>query len=419
VPQVPLLNPFSKWAVTYILDPMHSWETGLTALDAVDLEDAMSQLLDEAAQKGLREDEVWAISAVQLDPLEIHVGVQYKTHGRALGTLTEHESAVPDSVDATENWRVKSRRNGGQRFYIVSGTVGDDDERFAQRLWGHSVADAINSVTDYFELGAVQPVTPVRVWSVIELGAYRHGYVARLYWMLTPPPGKGTVQLAKHQVVVAPYGAGAGPVPTPGRSVEDDLELINLHRASIYQPPLDPRAAGWGPDDIVAEANRIRRLQNPDKPKLGPRETLLIRWGTPVEGARDEYTDVSWEPSPGHRIGHTWAVTRVLEKKRGKPRPTNRWTLTHFPSGRRALEGVDKYVAVALGQRLVELGYDSVYDRSPSFHHFPGLNLIIGNVRGRLGMGKAELLEYIADLKTDDFGELSQMEFGGYTLMED
>jgi len=39
-----------------------------------------------------------------------------------------------------------------------------------------------------------------------------------------------------------------------------DLELINRHRARLGQLPIDPDEAGWQPEDVTAEAARIRAL---------------------------------------------------------------------------------------------------------------------------------------------------------------
>jgi hypothetical protein len=52
----------------------------------------------------------------------------------------------------------------------------------------------------------------------------------------------------------------------PSSAPAIDLAVINRHRAKIGQRPLDPVAAGWQLDDIVAEARRIRSI-NP-KPRV-------------------------------------------------------------------------------------------------------------------------------------------------------
>lgn len=39
-----------------------------------------------------------------------------------------------------------------------------------------------------------------------------------------------------------------------------DLDVINRHRRLLGMPPLDPEARGWMPEDVEAEARRIRRL---------------------------------------------------------------------------------------------------------------------------------------------------------------
>lgn len=54
----------------------------------------------------------------------------------------------------------------------------------------------------------------------------------------------------------------------PRTTVDDDdsfdlvaLEFINEHRSAIGQPILDPAAVGWTHDDVIAEAQRLRRLE--------------------------------------------------------------------------------------------------------------------------------------------------------------
>jgi len=47
--------------------------------------------------------------------------------------------------------------------------------------------------------------------------------------------------------------------PVPG-SMASDLDMINEHRRLLGMPPLDPSARGWKPEDIAAEARRIRAL---------------------------------------------------------------------------------------------------------------------------------------------------------------
>jgi len=46
--------------------------------------------------------------------------------------------------------------------------------------------------------------------------------------------------------------------------VQAALEAINRHRRKLGQRPLDPTAAGWTSEDILLEAQRIRRL-NPSR----------------------------------------------------------------------------------------------------------------------------------------------------------
>ena len=58
---------------------------------------------------------------------------------------------------------------------------------------------------------------------------------------------------------------GLSPLGAP--QAKRDLAEINRHRASIYQAPLDPVAAGWGPEDLAAEVRRIRALNPTDRAK--------------------------------------------------------------------------------------------------------------------------------------------------------
>lgn len=45
----------------------------------------------------------------------------------------------------------------------------------------------------------------------------------------------------------------------PTRDVSRELAEINAHRRSLGMRPLDPASAGWSDDDVVTEAQRLRR----------------------------------------------------------------------------------------------------------------------------------------------------------------
>lgn len=45
-------------------------------------------------------------------------------------------------------------------------------------------------------------------------------------------------------------------------SVKRALHAIDVHRAKIGMSPLDPGRAGWSDEDVVLEADRIKRLAN-------------------------------------------------------------------------------------------------------------------------------------------------------------
>lgn len=45
--------------------------------------------------------------------------------------------------------------------------------------------------------------------------------------------------------------------------VETAMREIQAHRRALGMPPLDAHAAGWTEDDVLLEADRLRRLSNP------------------------------------------------------------------------------------------------------------------------------------------------------------
>ncbi len=62
------------------------------------------------------------------------------------------------------------------------------------------------------------------------------------------------------------------------------LHEINLHRARVGQRPLEPIAAGWGPDDVIAEAKRLR---TPNPKGYGPvRPSTVPTWVRPPAAAK-------------------------------------------------------------------------------------------------------------------------------------
>lgn len=63
-----------------------------------------------------------------------------------------------------------------------------------------------------------------------------------------PRPGFGFRQLGQRTIQ-----------PATARALEE----INRHRAAIGMPPLDIRASGWTDQDVLDEAERLRRLPNP------------------------------------------------------------------------------------------------------------------------------------------------------------
>lgn len=71
-------------------------------------------------------------------------------------------------------------------------------------------------------------------------------------------------ELALEAMAPGGYTAPAAP-PT----MAADLAMINKHRARLGQRPLDPAAAGWQPEDVAAEARRIRALN--------PRRGISVR----------------------------------------------------------------------------------------------------------------------------------------------
>ena len=49
---------------------------------------------------------------------------------------------------------------------------------------------------------------------------------------------------------------------TEAQEVLQALHEINRHRGKVGQRPLDPVDAGWGPEDVIAEAERLQRARN-------------------------------------------------------------------------------------------------------------------------------------------------------------
>lgn len=49
---------------------------------------------------------------------------------------------------------------------------------------------------------------------------------------------------------------------TEAQEVLQALHEINRHRGKVGQRPLDPVDAGWGPEDVIAEAQRLQRARN-------------------------------------------------------------------------------------------------------------------------------------------------------------
>lgn len=61
--------------------------------------------------------------------------------------------------------------------------------------------------------------------------------------------------------------AEAGEREAAARQYQSDLAAINRHRRRSGQAELDPAAAGWGPQDVAAEAARIAK-RNPAQQQL-------------------------------------------------------------------------------------------------------------------------------------------------------
>lgn len=56
---------------------------------------------------------------------------------------------------------------------------------------------------------------------------------------------------------------GGDPDETPHPASTGALDAVNRHRRAVGQLPLDPAAAGWSPQDVELEAQRIAKL-NPE-----------------------------------------------------------------------------------------------------------------------------------------------------------
>lgn len=71
-----------------------------------------------------------------------------------------------------------------------------------------------------------------------------------------------------------PIAPGRGLPSTAADEVAQALAVINRHRRSFGQRPLDPAAAGWTDEDVLLEAERIARLSNPKRARQLRRRLL-------------------------------------------------------------------------------------------------------------------------------------------------
>lgn len=107
---------------------------------------------------------------------------------------------------------------------------------------------AYDGTTEHTLEGVLEPLAPTYDWRrVIEaemaLDSMLHGVADEDDLALLEPVPRG------------PSRPGARLSPEAARALDE----LNAHRRALLMPPLDPAAAGWTPEDVILEAERLRR----------------------------------------------------------------------------------------------------------------------------------------------------------------
>jgi len=228
-----------KWVATYIApvpDDVGNSIADVVVVDGAFKEDALRGLRSEVRKQQLDPDDFWVVSLVRVLPDSFLPYYDIDVEGKKY--IYGRNRVAPD-VGAVH--RSRSMVRGGKDIYAVTGTLEDEFAGF-QVLEADSAAEAGEAVSDWFwdnwgEFSVYSIIGRdngnVKVWSVIEQP-------------LSKPKLTDTFTLGR-----------AGTKPS---SIDEDLKTIQRYRRKLAERPLDPKAAGWGPEDIAEEARRIRSL---------------------------------------------------------------------------------------------------------------------------------------------------------------
>lgn len=232
-----------KWVMTYIAEPTNGMHDDVFVADAGDLGEAIDETRELVDEQGWDADPLLLNSAISLElfrgkPLIVpHFDVDVDWPKIRVGG---HRS--PESISAAADWSGSK----GSKIYAITGTESEDDLRFVQVLEANSLDKAIKVNEEYFEKSVDSEVN--HIYSVVEVEGDKV-----VVWNFLRS-GKRLAQW-KFRIDGVPT-----PTPTPSKTQVQDLELIQRYRAKIGMRPLDPVAAGWQPEDIMAEAQRIRTM---------------------------------------------------------------------------------------------------------------------------------------------------------------
>ncbi len=205
----------------------------------------------------VRPDNYELLSAVYVAPYGLEIAAVGLNRDGSRVRLAQHVSPVSRRGSEAEAIQ-------GVHQYVVTGTEGGDDLRFAQILHADDLDDALRRVQDHLVWAGSDP-DDVRYWSAVERYLDPELQVQRI---------RGEAPMSPIRVfwlraaLISDAASSAVLVEALGAPVEDDasageaLEFVNRHRRRLGMSPLDPAVAGWSVDDVVFEAARIRRLAN-------------------------------------------------------------------------------------------------------------------------------------------------------------
>lgn len=187
-------------------------------------------------------DEYEVLSAVYVAPYGLEVAAVNVVRDGTRLEQARHVTSSPRHV-----------RSEGRLQYVVTGTEGFDDLRFANVVRADDLEEALLRVQEHLVDVAGSDGDDVRFWSAVERA--EDGSV-RVFWL----DGSRFAQAVTHA------GEGRGLEARIDRLEEVDvseaLAFVNRHRRAMGMSPLDPAQAGWSAQDVLLEAERVHRLPN-------------------------------------------------------------------------------------------------------------------------------------------------------------